>query len=206
MEMTRAGYLILDRADNVAVALRRLDSGERLQESGVVVCEPIPAGHKIAIAEIKTGSAVIKYGRPIGFATKPIAPGEHVHVDALTLGRHVHDYRPGTAARPAALVPADKRRSFAGYPRADGKVGTRNYLGIVATVSCSGDVAQMIADAVSRQLLPHYPEIDGVVAVTHGSGCCLAPDGEGLAILQRNDRRVCPESEFRGDRAGRSGV
>ncbi len=108
-----------------------------------------------------------------------------MHVDAITLGHHACDYRPGAAVRPAVLVPANKRRTFAGYPRADGSVGTRNYLGIISTVSCSGDVAQMIADAVSRQLLPHYPGIDGVVAVTHGSGCCLAPGGEGLAILQR---------------------
>ncbi|WP_172327947.1 UxaA family hydrolase [Mangrovicoccus sp. HB161399] len=175
--------LHLHSGDNVLVALRAVPAGMALP-GGLSAAEPIPAGHKIARTAIAPGEAVRKYGQIIGAATQPIAPGAHVHVQNLGMGAHKQDYGFGSAAR--ALPPAESAAGFFGYRRPSGRIGTRNYIGILTTVNCAGSVARFIAEAAARAgLLDAFPNVDGIVPVVHGSGCGMSGKGEGYDTLFR---------------------
>ena len=146
----------------------------------------IPRGHKMAIAAIHEDEPVKKFGQIIGFAAKPIAPGDWVHEHNVTLREFTRDYRFAEAARNDEVLPPELRATFEGYVRPNGKVGTRNYIGILTSVNCSATVAKFIAEAVNRSnLLEDYPEIDGVAAFVHGTGCGMAAYGEGFEFLRR---------------------
>ena len=183
--MDRPSYIVLHPEDNVAVLLSDFSRGTRLGNTSVIAQTPIPAGHKISLQHLEEGSLVIKYGQIIGVANSAIEPGEHVHVDNLAAIQPAKNYPQALNERTVGMATAGEQRYFDGYLRPNGTAGTRNYLGIISTVSCSADVTTFTAEAITERLLPHYPEIDGVVAVTHGSGCCHAPGSEGLEILQR---------------------
>ncbi|WP_102226764.1 UxaA family hydrolase [Acidimangrovimonas sediminis] len=175
--------LRLHEADNVLVALAALSPGTEVE--GIRLTEAIPAGHKLAVRAIAAGTPVMKYGQIIGTATADIAPGCHVHVQNLGMGEHKQDYGFGSAAH--ALPPVDTPATFRGYHRPSGRVGTRNYLGILTSVNCAGSVARFIAEEVERQgWLAGFPNIDGVVPIVHGTGCGMAGKGdEGYETLFR---------------------
>jgi altronate hydrolase len=189
--------LKLHPADPVALARRELQPGTVLQAPGadVVVRDTVPPGHKVALADIAAGEQVRKYGQPIGIATQAIAAGEHVHehnlrslsreglpVPAQTGEAATPTARAGAAPAPA---PGDKP-TFDGIVRPDGRIGTRNYVAVVSSVNCSATVVKRIAAAFSAPgALDEHPGVDGVIAVTHGSGCGLSRDGEGLEVLRR---------------------
>ncbi|MGY6548984.1 MAG: UxaA family hydrolase [Roseinatronobacter sp.] len=184
--------------DCVAIALRDIAQGTVLCPAGppdtalrdadtpsgaLVAQDSIPSGHKIALRDIAPGTAVRRYGQRIGVATRPIPAGAHVHSHNLGMGDHQQDHAFGADCRPLPPVPAP--RSFLGYHRADGTVGTRNYLGILTSVNCSGSVARFIAEAAEKSgLLEAFPHVDGVVPIMHGTGCGMAP-GEGYEALHR---------------------
>lgn len=159
-------------------------AGDASGWDGLALAQSIMRGHKVAVSAIPAGSQVFRYGQPIGQATREIAPGEHVHVQNLRVGEHARDYAHGRDAK--ALTPITAARSFDGYHRADGQVGTRNYLGILTSVNCSGSVARFIAEAaVADGLLADFPNIDGIVPITHGTGCGMSSEDEGYATLLR---------------------
>ncbi len=171
----------LHPADNVAVASGRLAQGVRVAAENVSALEPIPSGHKIATTSIAAGEPVRKYGQVIGVATRDIAPGAHVHVHNLA----VSGLRASAGAR-AAWQRNEKPRSFMGYRRNDGRVGVRNYVGVLTSVNCSATVARHIAEAAEKSgLLGDFPNVDGIVPITHASGCGMAGEGEGFDILRR---------------------
>lgn len=175
--------LRLHEADNVFVALRHVPLGTSLP-GDVVTREAIPAGHKIASRGIAAGENILKYGQIIGVATTEIAVGAHVHVQNLGMGAHKQDYSFGVAAR--RLPPPEGEAEFLGFYRPSGRVGTRNYLGILTSVNCAGSVARFIAEAAMRQdLLAEFPNIDGIVPIVHGSGCGMSGKGEGYDTLFR---------------------
>ncbi len=132
---------------------------------------------------IAAGQPVKRYNQVIGFASRDIVAGEHVHLHNLQMGALELDYAFGADAKPTQPVPAPA--TFQGIVRADGRVATRNYLGILSTVNCSATVARGIADAFSRGALAEFPNVDGVVALTHGSGCGMDSNGESMAVLRR---------------------
>ncbi|HYG91102.1 MAG TPA: altronate dehydratase family protein [Azospirillum sp.] len=175
----------LHAGDNVVIARDELPPGTALPNEGITTRDAIPAGHKVATAPIAEGEPVRRYNQIIGFATEAIGPGEHVHVQNLGLHDFERDYAFGADAHPTDFVPEAQRATFQGYVRPDGKVGTRNYLGVLTSVNCSATVARMIAQTVERDLLHHFPHVDGVVALTHGTGCGMADSGEGYDNLQR---------------------
>ncbi|GIX14494.1 MAG: dehydratase [Paracoccaceae bacterium] len=187
----------LHPADNVAIALTDLPAGTELPELGVTTGAAIPRGHKIALGPVAAGAPVLRYGQIIGAATAPIAPGAHVHTHNLGMGDHRQDYAHGRDARP--LPPAEEARSFLGYRRADGQVGTRNYLGVLTSVNCSGSVARFIAEAAERTgLLDGMENVDGVVPIVHGSGCGMAGQGEGYDTLFRTLAGYARNPNFAG--------
>ncbi len=179
--MSAQGVVVLAADDDVGVAIRALSPGDAVAP-GVVAAEPIPAGHKVALKPIAGGATVVKYAQPIGEALADIAPGAHVHTDEIGFTPGSERRVVATTARP---LPEPGPATFLGHRRADGRVGTRNYIGIVASVNCSVTVVRRIAEEANRLLLPNHPGIDGFVPIVHGQGCGMATGGEGAAILRR---------------------
>ncbi|WP_213875790.1 altronate dehydratase family protein [Pseudomonas sp. dw_358] len=180
-----AAVIRLNVLDDVLIARQPLTEGLVIEAERLTVCQPIPAGHKVATRAIAQGEPLRRYGQIIGFASQPIAPGEHVHVHNVEMGDFSRDYAFGVDAREWPKTEA----TFQGIVRADGRVATRNYIGILTSVNCSATVARAIADYFRRDIHPEalapYANVDGVVALTHGFGCAVDPRGEALAMLQR---------------------
>ena len=173
----------LNPADDVVIARVEIPKGTTLvKEGNVRVTVSVPAGHKIAVRDVAQGKPVRRYDQIIGFASQDIAAGDHVHVHNLAMGDFQRDYafcvdqKPTEYAQPAA--------TFQGIVREDGRVATRNYIGILTSVNCSATVARMVADHF-RNRLGDYPNVDGVVALTHKSGCGMASEGEAMDLLRR---------------------
>ncbi|MEO0362900.1 MAG: altronate dehydratase family protein [Pseudomonadota bacterium] len=171
----------LDPADNVVVAARPLEVGAAVEASRTTAL--IPRGHKVATAPIAVGEVVRKYGQIIGYASEPIAPGAHVHSHNVEFRATEVEYDFATDLRPApAPAAAD---AFMGFRRASGRAGTRNYVAVLTSVNCSATAARQIAAAFGPEEMVAYPNVDGVVAFVHGTGCGMAGDGEGFEALQR---------------------
>ena len=173
----------LDPADNVVTATWTLEAGTAVDD--VVTRAIIPRNHKLASREIKAGEAVRKYAQVIGYATEVIVAGGHVHTHNVEFRNTEEDYEISTDLRPAVPVAEAARDSFMGYRRENGRVGTRNYIGILTSVNCSATAARMIASAFGPEEMARYPNVDGVVAFVHGTGCGMAGQGEGFEALQR---------------------
>lgn len=173
--------------DGVVIARATLLPGARITEK-FVATERIPAGHKVATRAHGVGEPIRRYGQIIGFATQPIAPGQHVHVQNCAMGDFARDYAYGVDARPTAMI--DPPATFEGIRRPDGGIATRNYIGILTSVNCSAHVAATVADAFRRNPftgddpLADFPHVDGVVALTHKTGCGMTQK-EPLALLRR---------------------
>jgi altronate hydrolase len=185
--MAVATVIHLHPDDGVVIARATLLPGAPVA-GGVVAVERIPAGHKVAIRPIAMGEPVLRYGQIIGFATQPIAPGQHVHVRNCGMGDFAKDYAYGVDVTPTAFF--DPAATFEGIRRPDGRVATRNYIGILTSVNCSAHVATMVADAFRKNPMTGYnpleefPNVDGVVALTHKTGCGMT-QSEPLALLRR---------------------
>jgi len=179
--------LLLRDGDDVCVAVRPLSAGEVLPVNGgeVRVRENVPAGHKVAVHTVREGEPVRKYGQVIGFAKGGIDVGEHVHSHNLGVQKLELDIEYSTAVPNVEYVPEALRATFQGYRRADGKVGTRNYLAVVSTVNCSASVSRFVAEKFKGDALKEYPNVDGVIAITHKTGCGMNISGDELKLLQR---------------------
>ena len=173
----------LDPADNVVTATCTLEAGMSVEN--VVTQTIIPRNHKLSSSKIEAGSAVRKYAQIIGYATETIAAGAHVHSHNVEFRDTEAAYEYATDLRVAVPVADATRDSFMGYRRLNGSVGTRNYIGILTSVNCSATAARMIASAFGPDELARYPNVDGVVAFVHGTGCGMAGQGEGFEALQR---------------------
>ena len=181
-------FIRLHPSDDVLIARSQLVGGTTVES--ISVRGLIPAGHKVATRAIAIGEPVRRYNQIIGFASKPIAAGEHVHTHNLWMGEAKGDFARDYAIGADVKPPAPRREAmFMGYRRSDGRVATRNYIGVLSSVNCSATAARAIADQFSRQNHPQalaaYPNVDGVVALTHGSGCGMDSEGLGLQVLQR---------------------
>jgi altronate hydrolase len=187
--------------DDVVIARQQLVSGTLLRDENITVSGLIPPGHKVATRAIAKGEPVKRYNQIIGFASKDIAPGQQVHLNNLAMGDFARDYAIGTDVKPTqyALEPA----TFMGIVRPDGRVATRNYIGLLSTVNCSATVVRAIADYFradgrDRGALADYPNIDGVVALAHGTGCGMASNGEPIDVLRRTLGGYAKHANFAG--------
>ena len=185
--MTSTPVIRLHPDDSVLIARATLLPGVEVAE-GVVTSDRIPAGHKVAIRPIAVGEPIRRYGQIIGFATAPIVPGQHIHTHNCGMGDFARDYAFGMDAKPTPNF--DLPATFEGIRRADGRVATRNYIGLLTSVNCSAHVASLVADVFKRNPfsghdpLADYPNVDGVVALTHKTGCGMTQD-EPLTLLRR---------------------
>ena len=199
--LTRSSLTIrLHPADDVVIARQQLVGGTKLLDENVAVVGLVPPGHKVATRAIAVGEAVRRYNQIIGFASRAIGPGEHVHLHNLAMGDFARDYAIGVDAKPTAYI--QPAATFQGIVRRDGphagKVATRNYIGILSTVNCSATVARGIADHFNAECLAKFPNVDGVVALTHGSGCGMDTHGEGMQILRRTLGGYAKHANFAG--------
>ncbi|MCX7286492.1 MAG: altronate dehydratase family protein [Rhodobacterales bacterium] len=190
------GVIRLHGSDNVVIALQDLTAGSTVAGLNTPLPGPVPRGHKIALRSIASGQEVIRYGQIIGQATTDIPAGGHVHSQNLGMGPHSSDYAIGSECRPLPPLPPE---TFMGFHRADGSVGTRNYLGILTSVNCSGSVARFIAEAAEKdpELLA-MPGIDGVVPIVHGTGCGMSGTNEGYLTLMRTLKGYARNPNFGG--------
>ena len=174
-------------ADDVVIARQQLVGGTRIASEGITVAGLIPPGHKVAVRAIAEGAPVRRYNQIIGTAKQPIAAGAHVHTHNLEFASFARDYAATTGTHPTQFV--DEPATFMGIKRPDGRVATRNYIGVLTSVNCSATVARAIADRFRRDIHPEalakYPNVDGVIALTHGAGCATDSQGEPLQVLRR---------------------
>ena len=173
--------------DDVVIARQQLLGGTRIESEGINVSGLVPPGHKIAVRAIAAGAPVRRYNQIIGTATQAIAAGQHVHTHNLAFSHFDRGHAVGGDVRPVAYV--DTPATFEGIKRPDGRVATRNYIGVLTSVNCSATVARAIADHFRRDIHPEalaaFPQVDGIVALTHGAGCATDSEGEGLQVLRR---------------------
>jgi altronate hydrolase len=182
--------------DDVVIARQQLVSGTALLDEKVTVSGLVPPGHKVATRAIRAGEPVKRYNQIIGFAKRAIAPGEHVHLHNLAMGEFARDYAFGVDAKATRYI--DPGATFEGIVRGDGRVATRNYIGVLSTVNCSATVAHGIADAFKAGALERFPHVDGVVALTHGSGCGMDVNGESMRVLRRTVGGYARHANFAG--------
>lgn len=180
--MAQSPVLLLHEGDDVLIAKADVSAGSAI--GGLIAQGDVPAGHKLAARAIPAGAPIRKHSTVIGFAARPIAAGEHVHTHNLEFREFARDYAPCSDLRPVAPVPTEARRKFLGHVRDDGRVGTRNYVAILSSVNCSATTAKAIERHFERLVPANYPNVDGVIAFTHGSGCGMGA-GQSLATLRR---------------------
>ncbi len=187
----------LNNSDNVVVARIDIPAGTDVPEEKITCRDGIGFGHKVAVSAIKSGQPIKKYGQIIGFASKDVQPGEHVHSHNVSMGDFDRDYAFCADAKPQPETLAEPA-TFEGIIRPDGRVATRNYIGVISSVNCSASVCRFIADAFRGEALKEFPNIDGVVPITHGTGCGMAGQGEGFEYLMNTINGYARHPNFGG--------
>ena len=176
--------LRLNAKDNLVVAVDVIEQGRAVEN--VLATARVPRGHKMATAKIAKGEPVLKFGQIIGFASEDILPGAHIHTHNCGFAAFERDYAFAQDAKTELILPIEQQATFQGFRRSNGRVGTRNYVGVVTSVNCSATVARFIAEAVNKSgILANYPTIDGVIPLVHSTGCGIDSDGETFEVLKR---------------------
>lgn len=182
---TASPLIRLHANDNVLVAKTPLALGQALPEIDARARAQVPAGHKIAACRIASGERIIKYDTVIGIAARDIEAGDHVHAHNLTLVDFERDPAFGQDVRPVDFVTDAERATFMGFVRPDGRVGTRNFIGILSSVNCSATVIKNIAAHFTPERLADFPHVDGVAAFAQTSGCGMSSPSEHFDVLRR---------------------
>lgn len=193
-------YIRINARDNVAVVVNEggLPAGTRFA-SGLELREDIPEAHKVALTHLAEGDAIVRYGEIIGIASRAITRGSWVHEGLMKLPEAPPlSSCPLATAPPPALAPLDGY-AFQGYRNPDGTAGTRNILGISTTVQCVAPTVEHAVRRIRAEILPRYPHVDDVVAITHPYGCGVAIDAPGAIIPIRTLRNLALHPNFGGE-------
>lgn len=175
----------LDPADNVVVARVPIAAGTPVPGEAITALQDVPLGHKLAARDLKAGEPIRKYDTVIGYAAADTPAGTWMHSHNVRFDAVEKDYAFGRDYKPTEFLPAAERASFMGYRRADGRVGTRNTIGVFITVNCSATVARRIAAHFHPERLAGWPEVDAVVPFVHDQGCGMEMSGEPMDLLRR---------------------
>lgn len=175
----------LDPSDNVVVARVDIAAGTQINDEAIIALSDIPIGHKLASCAIAKGDPVLKYGTVIGYAGADVLPGTYMHSHNVLMDEVQKDYRFAQNYVAAELLPSNERAMFQGFHRSDGRVGTRNYIGIFITVNCAATVARKIASYFDEERLEEFPNVDGVIPFIHQQGCGMEATGEPMDLLRR---------------------
>ena len=175
--------IVLNQNDNVGVSQFIIPEKTKIEGHEISTVDPIPFGHKVCLKTIKKGDPIIKYDQIIGFALDDIKPGQHVHSHNLEFREFKRDFK---VTDKKHIVEEKADTFFNGILRDNGQVATRNYIGIVSTVNCSATVTKMIVEKIKySDILKDYPNIDGIVPITHSTGCGMNTESEGMQMFQR---------------------
>jgi len=175
--------IVLNQNDNVGVSQFIIPEKTKIVGQDISTVNPIPFGHKVCLKSINKGDPIIKYDQIIGFASKDIQAGEHVHSHNLEFRDFKRDFN---VTDKKNIIEEKADTFFNGILRDNGDVATRNYIGIVSTVNCSATVTKMIVEKIKySNILKDYPNIDGIVPITHSTGCGMNTASEGMQIFQR---------------------
>jgi len=174
----------IHKNDNVVTAKLDIDVNISLDEENVKTNQHIPVGHKVATQNIFKGGDIIKYDTIIGRAKENIKIGDHVHVHNTGMVDSKKDYQFSQGCKNNEVLPESERATFMGYRRPNGKVGTRNFIGIISSVNCSATVCKKIAESFNEEALSEFENVDGIVSITHGTGCGINSKGLGWELLQ----------------------
>ncbi len=188
----------LHKNDNVITAKSNIAIKTTIAEENVTTNQRIPIGHKIATSNIPSGQEIIKYDNIIGIATEDIKKGDHVHVHNTGMVDKKKDYEFSKGCKDIKILPSTEQATFMGYRRENGKVGTRNFIGIISSVNCSATVCKKIAEAFDEETLSDYENVDGVVSITHGTGCGINSKGLGWELLQATMNGYSKHPNFGG--------
>ena len=187
-------------ADNVAIVVNDggLTAGTVL-DKGLILRDKVPQGHKVALSDLVTGQAVMRYNVPVGYARQNIPAGSWVHERLLDIppARELQGL-PMATVKPAPQAPLEGF-TFEAYVNADGSVGTRNLLALTTTVQCVAGVVKIAVERIERELLPLYPNVDGVVGLEHSYGCGVAIDAPDAIIPIRTLRHISLNPNFGGE-------
>ena len=200
VEGLKALVIRINEKDNVAVAVHELREGTEVLP-GIVTRDVIPQAHKVALERISRGGEIIRYGVVLGYAKGEILPGSWIneHMVELPASPSLGDMEYGTNLLPVEELPVPMRNTWMGYRNENGPAGTRNLLGIVTTVQCAAGVIKVAVEKIKRDLLPKYPNVDGVVAVTHPYGCGVAINAPLAPIPIRAIKNLIRHPNFGGE-------
>ena len=197
MLQTTPAAIKLNPNDDVMIACRELEVGTEVPGTGIRCTARIPSAHKVAVRAIAKDEAVRRYNQIIGFATVDIKAGDHVHSHNLGMHDFERDYAYGTDIREVDYFA--EQATFDGIVRKDGRIATRNYIGVISTVNCSATVTRGVSDYFKRyDILKDFPNVDGVVGLTHGSGCGMGSTGLGIDMLRRTIAGYAKHPNFAG--------
>ena len=197
MLQTTPAAIKLNPNDDVMIACRELEAGTEVPGTGVRCTARIPSAHKVAVRAIAKDEPVRRYNQIIGFATVDIKAGDHVHSHNLGMHDFERDYAYGTDIREVNYFA--EQATFDGIIRKDGRIATRNYIGVISTVNCSATVTRGVSDYFKRHdILKDFPNVDGVVGLTHGSGCGMGSTGLGIDMLRRTIAGYAKHPNFAG--------
>jgi altronate hydrolase len=197
MLQTSPAAIRLNPNDDVMISTRELEAGTEVPGTGVRCAEAIPAGHKVAIRALAKDAPVRRYDQIIGFATQDIRAGQHVHSHNLGMRDFERDYAYGADLKPIDYFA--EPATFDGILRKDGRVATRNYIGVISTVNCSATVTRAVSDFFKRgDILAQFPNVDGIVPLTHSSGCGMGSSGLGIDVLRRTLAGYAKHPNFAG--------
>ncbi|CAI0978838.1 galactarate dehydratase [Serratia ficaria] len=193
-------YIKVHEDDNVAIVVNNngLAKGARFP-CGLQLLEHVPQGHKVALRDIPAGGDIVRYGEIIGHALRAIARGCWIDESLVSLPAAPELHRLPLANKVPAALPALEGYSFDGYRNADGSVGTRNLLGITTSVHCVAGVVDYAVKIIERDLLPRYPQVDGVVALNHLYGCGVAINAPAAAVPIRTLHNLALNPNFGGE-------
>jgi altronate hydrolase len=174
----------LHENDNVVTAKSDLEINSKLDKENIITNQHIPVGHKVSTRNISKGADIIKYDNIIGIALENIKSGDHIHVHNTGMVNRKKDYQFSQGCKEVKVLPESERATFMGYRRPNGKVGTRNFIGIISSVNCSATVCKKIAESFSEETLSEYENVDGIVSITHVTGCGINSKGLGWELLK----------------------
>lgn len=182
---TGARVMLLAQGDNIVVTTQSVSRNAVLANHNITANHDTPQGHKIAIRPIQQGAPILKFETVIGYAAEDIAAGDWLHSHNIKFDAVDKDYAFARDYVPTQILPPDQRAQFMGIQRANGRVGTRNYIGLFVTVNCSATVARKIANYFDEERMLAWPHVDGVIPFIHDSGCGMELTGEPMDLLRR---------------------
>lgn len=185
MEIKKRLAVRLADEDNVVIACRDIPAGTEIPGEGIMTGMKIPAGYKIASRLIKKGETILKYNTVIGYASEDTEPGTMMHNHNILFDEVEKDYKFCRDYKPVELLLPEKRRTFQGIVRDNGKVATRNYIGVMIAGNCAATAARKVAEYFTEERMKEYPNVDGVVPFITGIGCGMEMTGEPMDLLRR---------------------